>query len=82
MLVFLPWSFLPTFKKLILFAGFPYVKPCHNINISLNFYKNKLFNIIFCVCVFRTPSLVTAETLYKNDGVNFEENWQERAIER
>lgn len=25
---------------------------------------------------------MTADTLYKNDGLNFEENWQERAIER
>ncbi|KAL4225907.1 hypothetical protein ACF0H5_013895 [Mactra antiquata] len=29
-----------------------------------------------------TPSVVTADTLYKNDGLNFEDNWQERVIER
>ena len=30
----------------------------------------------------RTPKLVSADTLYRNDGVTFEDNWQERAIER
>jgi len=37
---------------------------------------------IISAFVFRTPALVSAETLYKNDGTNFDDNWQERAIER
>ncbi|XP_060576944.1 uncharacterized protein LOC132734258 [Ruditapes philippinarum] len=29
-----------------------------------------------------TPAFVSADTLYKNDGTKFEDNWQERVIER
>ncbi|XP_052781071.1 uncharacterized protein LOC128217749 isoform X2 [Mya arenaria] len=29
-----------------------------------------------------TPALISAETLYRNDGLHFEDNWQERVIER
>ncbi|XP_053378340.1 uncharacterized protein LOC123529192 isoform X8 [Mercenaria mercenaria] len=29
-----------------------------------------------------TPAVVSADTLYRNDGTKFEDNWQERVIER
>ena len=33
----------------------------------------------FC---FRTPATISADKLYRNDGISFEDNWQERVIER
>lgn len=32
--------------------------------------------------LYSTPAVVSADTLYKNDGISFEDNWQERVIER
>ena len=47
----------------------------HFTHVNKGFY---VFTLIFP----RTPKIVSAEKLYKNDGTSFEDNWQERVIER
>ena len=43
--------------------------------------KKKRYAFAFFL-LFRTPSSVSPEKLYRNDGTSFEDNWQERIIER
>ena len=51
------------------------------ILVIQKFFKSHLLQSIF-VLHPRTPKVVSAEKLYKNDGNSFEDNWQERVIER